>query len=142
MFDASLTRRATACRKHRLPGPFRTRDGASSPPGGLEGWCAKYDRVGWYPKGSQPLALDRALVSLVIIECYYPSERVPKNMQNSGASCTSTSSFRRTERMISQSYNGALQHILVASNPLFLEKLPVLTGKTLSGCWQGLIANM
>ena len=142
MFGASLARRVTACRKRRLPGVFCTCDGASSPPGGLEGWCAEYDRAGWYPKGSQPLLLDRAWASLAIIECYHPNKRVPKNTHNSGASCTSTSLFRRTERISSQSYNGALQHILVASNPLFLEKLPVLIGKTLSGCWQGLIAHM
>ena len=121
---------------------FRARDGASSPPAGLEGCCAEHDRAGLYFKGSQPRALDRAWASLVIMECYYPSEGVPKNTENSGASCASTSSFHHTERISSQSVNGALHHVLVASNPLFLEKLPVLIGKIVSGCWQGLIAHM
>ena len=55
-----MARRATACRKRRTSGPFRTRDGDSSPPDGLEGCGAACDKASWYPKGSQPPVLDRA----------------------------------------------------------------------------------
>ena len=51
-FDAVLARRATACRKRRTAGPFRIRDGASSPPDGLEGCGSEYDKAGWCPEGS------------------------------------------------------------------------------------------
>ena len=35
-----------------LVGAFRTRDGASSPPGGLEGCCAEYDGDNMFPQWS------------------------------------------------------------------------------------------